>query len=62
MISWNEQFENYLEKVLECEKEVYLLGDFNRDLMQDNIKQSWLEYMETFGLFQFIKVPTRVTD
>ena len=61
-ISWNEQFENYLEKVLECEKEVYLLGDFNRDLMQDNIKQSWLEYMETFGLFQFIKVPTRVTD
>ena len=43
-------------------KKVYLLGDFNRVLMQDNIKQSWLEYMETFGLFQFIKVPTRVTD
>ena len=61
-ISWNEKFENHLDKVFECEKEIYLLGDFNRDLMQNNIKQSWLEYMETFGLYQFVTVPTRVTD
>ena len=37
------------------------MGDFNRDLKQDNIKQSWLEYMESFGLHQIVNVPTRVT-
>ena len=61
-ISWNEEFENLLDKVLECEKEICLLGDFNRDLMQNNIKKSWLEYMETFGLYQFVNVLTRITD
>ena len=61
-VSWNEEFENHLDKVLECEKEIYLLGDFNRDLMQNNIKQSWLKYMETFGLYQFVNVPTRIID
>ena len=39
-----------MDKVLKCEKEIYLTGDFNRDLKQDYIKQSWLEYMESFGL------------
>ena len=61
-VNWNERFENYLDKVLECEKEMYLMGDFNRDLMQGNIKQSWLEYMESFGLHQIVNMPTRVTD
>ena len=61
-ISWNEEFDNYLDKVLECEKEIYLMGDFNRDLMQDNMKPSWLEYMESFGLHQVVNIPTRVTD
>ena len=51
-----------MDKVLECEKEMYLMGDFNRDLMQTNIKQSWVEYMESFGLHQIVNMPTRVTD
>ena len=61
-VNWNEGFDNYLDKVLECEKEMYLMGDFNRDLMQTNIKQSWVEYMESFGLHQTVNMPTRVTD
>ena len=61
-VHWNEEFDNHLDKVLGCEKEIYLMGDFNRDLMQDNIKQSWLEYMESFGLHQIVNMPTRVTD
>ena len=61
-ISWNEDFDNYLDKVLECEKEIYLMGDFNCDLMQENIKHFWLEYMDSFGLYQFISIPTGVTD
>ena len=37
-VQWNELFENQFDiKVLECEKEVYLMGDLNRDLLQENI-------------------------
>ena len=38
------------------------MGDFNRDLFQENLKITWLEYMESFGLKQIIVSPTRVTD
>ena len=41
----NELFDNQFDKVLECEKEVYLIGDLNHDLFQENIKQTWLEYI-----------------
>ena len=36
--NWNEEFDNYMDEILECEKEIYLMGDFNRDPKQDNIK------------------------
>lgn len=61
-VNWNEVFDETLDKVLECEKEIYLLGDFNRDLLQENTKKAWLEYMESFGLKQVIESPTRVTN
>ena len=32
-IQWNEFFEDCIEKVLQEEKEIYLLGDINRDLL-----------------------------
>ena len=57
-IQWNELFENQFDKVLEYEKEIYLMGDYNRDLFQENLKITWLEYMESFGLKQFIESPT----
>ena len=53
-IQWNKLFESQFNKVLECEKEIYLIGDF--------LKITWLEYMESFGLKQIIESPTRVTD
>ena len=28
-VNWNEDFDNNMDKVLECEKEIYLLGNFN---------------------------------
>ena len=31
-------------------------------MMQEVIKNNWLEYMESFGLYQVINVQTRVTD
>ena len=38
------------------------MGDFNRDLFQENLKKTCLEYMESFALKQIIESPTRVTD
>ena len=61
-VQWNQLFEDMAEKVLQEEKETYILGDFNRDLLNSQIKKSWLEYMEQFGLFQQVTVPTRQTE
>ena len=61
-VQWNEIFDNQFDKILACEKEIYLMGDFNRDLLQVNTKKTWLEYMESFGLEQIVMSPTRITD
>lgn len=61
-VEWNENFEILIEKVLEKQKEIYLLGDFNRDLLNENTKKAWLEYMEPFGLHQKVNCATRITS
>ena len=61
-IIWNETFEDCIENVLKEEKELYLLGDVNRDLLNRQIKTSWSEYMEPFGLSQLVSEATRVTS
>lgn len=61
-IQWNENFELQIENVLGKEKEIYILGDLNRDLLNDQIKMPWLEYIEQFGLFQQGTEPTRQTN
>ena len=40
-VLWNENFEIFVDKILETQKEIYLLGDFNRDLLNENIKSRW---------------------
>ena len=61
-IQWNEFFEDCIEKVLQEEKEMYLLGDINRDLLNDQIRSIWNDYVEPFGLTQVVSEPTRVTS
>ena len=34
-VNWNENFEILMDKLLETKKEFYLLGDFNRDLLNE---------------------------
>ena len=60
-VQWNEYFEDMMETILANQKEIYLLGDFNRDLINVNTKTAWLEYMEPFGLHQKVNFPTRKT-
>ena len=47
------------------EKEIYLLRDINRNLLDNQIKRVWSDYnfiMEPLGLTQFISEPTRETS
>jgi len=59
-VSWNERFEVQMEKALDEQKEVILLGDFNKDLLNPQIKSNWEDYMTSFGLTQKVNVATRV--
>ena len=61
-VQWNEFFEDSIEKVLQEEKEIFLLGDINRDLINEQIKRSWADYMEPYGLDQLVVEPTRITS
>ena len=61
-IQWNGVFEDCIEKVLREEKEIYLMGDINRDLLNSNIKKAWTDYIEPFGLTQLVSEATRVTN
>lgn len=60
-IQWQEHFEDCMETVLTEEKEIYVLGDFNRDLFTDQISKTWLDYMEDFGVTQLVSKATRAT-
>lgn len=59
-ISWNEVFDDQLEKAIAEEKELFIFGDFNRDLLNPQIKCHWLDYMNSNGLAQHVTQPTRV--
>ncbi|MEW8547257.1 MAG: reverse transcriptase family protein [Candidatus Thiodiazotropha sp.] len=61
-VQWNELFEECIEKVLQEEKEIYLLGDINRDLLNNQVHGAWTDYMEPFGLTQMVSEATRVTS
>ena len=60
-IQWNEIFEESLENVLKEEKEIYLLGDFNRNLLNNQINSAWTDYIGPFGITQLVSEATRVT-
>ena len=61
-IQWNAIFEDCIENVLREDKEIYIMGDINRDLLNDQIKTAWTDYMEPFGLTQLVSEATRVTS
>ena len=61
-VNWNSVFEDCIENILKEEKELYLIGDINRDLLNIQIKSAWTEYMQHFGLTQLVSDATRVTS
>ena len=43
-------------------KEIILLGDFNKNLLEDNLDKEWQNLTLSLGLTQLISQPTRVTS
>lgn len=61
-VEWIDRFEEFLENILIAGKEIILLGDFNKDLLNANINTEWSNFTTTLGLSQLITQPTRVTN
>ena len=59
-VSWNDSFEANIEKVQLEDKEILVLGDFNKDLTHN--AGEWLNYTSSLGLSQLITSPTRVCN
>ena len=61
-VSWNEDFEAHIENILDDQKETLMLGDFNKDLFNVQIKNNWTEYMSSIGFTQHVQEATRVVE
>ncbi|WAR23462.1 hypothetical protein MAR_037131 [Mya arenaria] len=58
-VAWKEIFDTHIENVQLEEKEIIILGDINRDLLNSKINDEWSSYILSLGLKQLIKQPTR---
>ena len=61
-IEYNDRFEEFIDFVSNQNKEFILLGDFNRNLLSQEIDRDWGNFTSSLGLTQLISEPTRVTQ
>ena len=59
-VEWKCRFEKFVENLYNQDKELFIIGDFNRDLLNDQIKNDWLDFTISLGFNQLIIMPTRV--
>lgn len=61
LVSWKTSFDANIDKA-QCEdKEILIVGDLNKDLMNDQLKEEWVNFTLSLGLTQLITTPTRVS-
>ena len=61
-IEYSYRFEEFIENAAEEGKEIILLGDFNKNLLEDNLEREWKNLSLSLGLTQLISQPTRITS
>ena len=61
-VEYNDRFEEFIDNVLNEEKEFILLGDFNKNLLNEDTDRDWGNFTTSLGLTQLINEPTRVTN
>ena len=40
-VEYSDRFEDFIENASEEDKEIILLGDFNKNLFEDNLDRKW---------------------
>ena len=58
----DDRFENFIDHVMTEEKEIILMGDFNKNLINEEIKTEWNNFTTSLGLSQIVRNPTRITE
>ena len=61
-IEFNDRFENFIDHVMSEDKEIILMGDFNKNLINEEMEPEWINFTTSLGLSQLVKNPTRTTE
>ena len=61
-VKYNERFEEFIDTVLNEEKEFILLGDINKSLLNNDTDRESGNFITSIGLTQLISEPIRVTN
>ena len=61
-IEYNDRFEEFIDTVLNEEKEFVLMGDINKNLLNSDTDREWGNFTTSLGLTQLVDEPTRVTS
>ena len=61
-VEFNDRFEEFIDSLLNEDKEFILLGDFNKDLLNIDTEREWGNFTTSLGLTQLVNEPTRVTN
>ncbi|MES9882533.1 MAG: reverse transcriptase family protein [Sedimenticola sp.] len=61
-VEWVDRFENFMDHALNEGKEIIVLGDINKNLLDEQINREWLNFINSLGLSQLVAEPTRVTN
>ena len=59
MIGYNNRFEDFVDKVSNEGREIFLKGDFNKNVCNDHCVTYWLHFMLSVSLSQLICHPTK---
>ena len=61
-VEFNDRFEDFIDIVSNQNKELMILGDFDRNLLNQKIERDWGNFTASLGLTLLISEPTRVTQ
>ena len=59
-VEYSDRFKDFIENASEGGKEIILLGNFKKNVFEDNVDREW-QNLTIFGSHKLISKPTRVT-
>ena len=61
-VEFVDRFESFIDNVSSEGKEIILMGDFNKNLLNEHKDKEWENFTTSLGLSQLVCDPTRVTE